>query len=52
MGCKWVGLAWNGVSTALAGLRDICADDDQLLAAAGAVFDSLLVTFEKGVACS
>ncbi|MGZ8096753.1 MAG: chromate resistance protein ChrB domain-containing protein [Methylosarcina sp.] len=41
-----------GIESVLAGLRDICADDDQLLAAAGAVFDSLLVTFEKGGACS
>jgi len=38
-----------GVEAVLAGLRDAISDDDQLLAAAGAVFDSLLVAFEKGV---
>ncbi|NOV31393.1 chromate resistance protein ChrB domain-containing protein [Methylomonas sp. ZR1] len=38
-----------GIESVLAGLRDAIADDDQLLAVASAVFDSLLVTFEKGV---
>jgi hypothetical protein len=32
----------------LAGLCNTIGDDDQLLAAAGAVFDSLLAAFEKG----
>lgn len=36
-----------GVECVLAGLRDAINDDDQLLAAASAVFDSLLVAFEK-----
>lgn len=36
-----------GIETLLAGLRDSIADDDQLLAAAGAVFDGLLVSFGK-----
>lgn len=35
-----------GVETVLAGLRQ---HDDQLLASASAVFDSLLAAFEKGV---
>lgn len=38
-----------GIASVLAGLRDAIHDDDQLLSAASAVFDSLLVTFEKGV---
>ena len=37
-----------GVESVLAGLRDTFNDDDQLLAAASTVFDSLLLTFEKG----
>ncbi len=37
-----------GIDSVLAGLRDAIQDDDSLLAAASAVFDSLLVTFEKG----
>lgn len=38
-----------GIESVLAGLRDAIRNDDQLLATASAVFDSLLVTFEKGV---
>lgn len=38
-----------GIESVLAGLRDAINDDDQLLAAASAVFDSLLITFEKGI---
>ncbi|MCK9607977.1 chromate resistance protein [Methylomonas lenta] len=38
-----------GIESVLAGLRDAINDDDQLLAAASAVFDGLLVTFEKGI---
>ncbi|MDP1771868.1 MAG: chromate resistance protein [Methylobacter sp.] len=38
-----------GVETVLAGLRDTVSNDDQLLASASAVFDSLLAAFEKGV---
>jgi hypothetical protein len=38
-----------GIESVLAGLRDTHTDDDQLLAAASVVFDSLLVTFEKGM---
>ncbi|MGZ5001043.1 MAG: chromate resistance protein ChrB domain-containing protein [Methylomonas sp.] len=38
-----------GIESVLAGLRDAIQDDDQLLAAASAVFDSLLITFEKGI---
>lgn len=38
-----------GIESVLAGLRDAILDDEQLLTAASAVFDSLLVTFEKGV---
>jgi hypothetical protein len=38
-----------GIESVLAGLRDAIQDDDPLLAAASAVFDSLLVTFEKGM---
>lgn len=37
-----------GIESVLSGLRDAINDDDQLLIAASAVFDSLLVTFEKG----
>jgi len=36
-----------GIESLLAGLRDSIADDDQLLAAASAVFDGLLVSFGK-----
>lgn len=36
-----------GVESILAGLRDALTDDDQLLASASAVFDGLLLTFEK-----
>jgi len=38
-----------GVETVLAGLRDTVSNDDQLLASASTVFDSLLAAFEKGV---
>jgi hypothetical protein len=38
-----------GIESVLAGLRDAILDDDPLLSAASAVFESLLVTFEKGV---
>ncbi len=38
-----------GIESVLSGLRDAINDDDQLLATATAVFNSLLVTFEKGV---
>lgn len=41
-----------GIESVLGGLRDAMNDDDQLLTAASAVFDSLLVTFEKGVSRS
>ncbi|WP_150049348.1 MULTISPECIES: chromate resistance protein ChrB domain-containing protein [Methylomonas] len=37
-----------GIECVLAGLRDTLQDDDRLLEAAGAVFDSLLTTFTKG----
>lgn len=37
-----------GIESVLAGLRDAIVDDDSLLKAASAVFDSLLLTFEKG----
>lgn len=37
-----------GVESVLAGLRDSFSDDDQLLTTASAVFDSLLVAFDKG----
>jgi hypothetical protein len=37
-----------GIESVIAGLRDTIKNDDQLLIAASAVFDSLLVTFEKG----
>lgn len=36
-----------GIESALAGLRDTIADDDQLLALAGKIFDGLLASFEK-----
>ena len=39
-----------GVESVLAGLRANLADDDQLLAAATAVFDGLFSTFERGSA--
>jgi len=39
-----------GVESVLAGLRDTIADDDELLAAACAVFDGLHAGLEKGVA--
>lgn len=38
-----------GIESVLAGLRVAIADDDQLLASAGAVFDGLLANFENGV---
>jgi hypothetical protein len=38
-----------GVESVLDGLREAIADDDQLLAAAHAVFDGLLANFSKGV---
>lgn len=38
-----------GVETVLAGLRATVSNDDQLLAAAGIIFDSLLAAFEKGM---
>ena len=41
-----------GIESVLGGLRDAINDDDQLMNAASAVFDSLLVTFEKGVSRS
>ncbi len=37
-----------GVEAVLAGLCDTIGNDDQLLASAGAVFNSLLAAFEKG----
>ena len=37
----------TGVESILAGLRDTTPDDDQLLAAAGSLFDGLHSTFEK-----
>jgi len=37
----------GGVEAVLAGLRESIPDDDRLLAAAGAVFDGLIVAFEK-----
>ena len=37
----------SGVESILAGLRESIEDDDQLVRAAGAVFDGLLVSFEK-----
>ena len=36
----------SGTASVLAGLRDAIDDDDQLVKAAGAVFDALLVSFE------
>lgn len=41
-----------GIESVLAGLRDTIQDDDQLLAAASAIFDSLFITFEKRVTSS
>jgi hypothetical protein len=38
-----------GVESILAGLREVIADDDQLLGAAHAVFDGLLASFGKAV---
>lgn len=38
-----------GVESVLAGLREAIDDDDHLLAAASAVFDGLLASFDKGV---
>ena len=38
-----------GIESVLAGLRDAIQDDEQLLATASTVFDSLLIAFEKGV---
>lgn len=37
-----------GVESALAGLRTAITDDAELLAAAQAVFDGLLASFDKG----
>jgi hypothetical protein len=37
-----------GVESVLAGLRAAIADDDQLLASAGSMFDALLAAFETG----
>ncbi|HVG05213.1 MAG TPA: chromate resistance protein ChrB domain-containing protein [Burkholderiaceae bacterium] len=37
----------SGVERVLAGLRDSMDDDDQLVKAAGSVFDALLASFEK-----
>jgi hypothetical protein len=39
-----------GVERVLAGMRDVIADDDQLLGAAAGVFEGLWVTFEKELA--
>jgi hypothetical protein len=39
----------TGVESALASLREVILEDDQLLAAASSVFDGLLGTFEKEV---
>lgn len=36
----------DGIESALAGLRQTIADDDQLLATAGSIFDGLLAAFE------
>lgn len=36
------------IKSALAGLRDTIADDDQLQALASIIFDGLLVSIEKG----
>jgi hypothetical protein len=41
-----------GIETVLAGLQDAINDDDQLLVSASAVFDSLLVVFDKGVSAA
>ena len=40
----------SGIESVLAGLRDAISDDDQLLRAAGTVFDGLLAAFEKAEA--
>lgn len=37
-----------GIESALAGLRDTIADDDQLLSLVSNIFDGLLASFEKG----
>ena len=37
----------SGIESVLAGLRDSIDDDDQLVKAAGTVFDGLLMSFEK-----
>jgi hypothetical protein len=42
----------SGVESVLAGLRETLRDDDHLLAAACAIFDSLLIIFDKGVAAT
>lgn len=39
----------GGIESVLAGMRNAITDDDQLLQAACAVFDGLIVTFEKEV---
>ncbi len=41
-----------GIESVLAGMRHAMADDDQLLAAASAVFDGLWSSFERGPAVS
>jgi len=38
-----------GIESVLAGLRETLTQDDQLLTAASAIFDGLLVSFDKGV---
>ena len=38
----------SGVESVLVGLRETLTDDDHLLAAACAIFDGLLVSFDKG----
>ncbi len=38
-----------GIESVLAGLRESINDDEQLLTAASAVFDSLLITFDKAI---
>ncbi|MNR59319.1 Chromate resistance exported protein [compost metagenome] len=37
-----------GIESVLAGLRETLDEDDSLLAAASAVFDGLLASFDKG----
>ena len=39
----------SGIESVLAGLRDAIDDDDQLVKAAGTVFDALLASFETKV---